>query len=272
MIKGWPVDHVHLVVQDLRESLSFYRDLLGFEARGLGSSSACLSPPSANRCVIYLEQGAMEVDRENYVYHIAILVPSRGVLGAILENILKSWDRVEGYADHLVSEAIYLRDPDNIGVEIYSDRDRSTWAWDERGFVAMDTQPLDIDGLILYARRLGARPRVTSDTIVGHVHLRGSDPEAGARFYREVLGMRITGVWFGARFLAYGDYHHHLAINSWPIPRPAEGSGLRSFAIKWERIPTPMPLERAGVGELELGCGASKVIRDPNGFTVEIMD
>jgi len=211
------------------------------------------------------------VDRENYVYHIAILVSSRRVLGAVLENILRNWDRIEGYADHLVSEAVYLRDPDDIGVEIYSDRDRSTWPLDDKGFVAMDTQPLDIEDLILHGRRSGAKPGVDSGALIGHIHLRGSSPEAGARFYRDTLGMRITGTWFGARFLAYGDYHHHIAINSWPIPRPREGSGLKSFAIRKEVPVTAIPLERSRKG-LELVCGARGAIRDPNGFLVEIVD
>lgn len=267
----WPLDHIHLVVRDLDISLQFYRDILGFEAKDLGGG-VCLSPPMSGRCIIYLDHGALFADKENYIYHLAILVPSRAVLGSILEKILKIWDRIEGYADHLVSEAIYLRDPDNIGVEIYSDRDRKAWVRDEKGFIAMDTLPLDIEDLIIHGRRSGAEPRVTQNTVVGHIHLRGSSPEAAGRFYTEVLGMRITGIWFGARFLAYEDYHHHVAVNNWPIPRPIEGSGLRSFALRRKGLLERVALKEVPREAAELVCEASTVIRDPNGFLVEIME
>lgn len=125
----------------------------------------------------------IQVDRENYIYHIALLQPDRETLGALLERILSKWDNIEGYADHIVSEAIYLRDPDYIGIELYSDRDRSLWHYNEKGFILMDTLPLDIDDLIMSARRKRGEVEIGRGMVVGHIHLRGSDPETAAKFY-----------------------------------------------------------------------------------------
>lgn len=272
MKRDWPIDHVHLVISDINRSLDFYRGVLGLSSKAAGDH-VCLHPRDSGKCVIYLEEGKIQVDRENYIYHIALLQPDRETLGALLERILSQWDNIEGYADHIVSEAIYVRDPDYIGVELYSDRDRSLWRHDEKGFIVMDTLPLDIDDLIMSARRKRSGVEIGRGMAVGHIHLRGRDPETAGRFYIDVMGMRLTGVWFGARFLSYGGYHHHVAINSWPVPRPQDGSGLRSFAINMGSS-----LLRSGIGDIggysvsDLPCGARRVITDPNGFRIEIIE
>lgn len=263
----WPMDHLHLVVRSIDDSLKFYRDVLGFEARDLGGY-VCLTPRGAGRCIIYLEEGRLPHDKDNYIYHFALLIPSRADLGSLLERILSGWSDIEGYADHLVSEAIYVRDPDNIGVEIYSDRDKARWVRDSEGRIAMDTLPLDIEDLILFGRRSGGRGYVPVDTLFGHIHLRGSNPGLAGKFYSENLGMKLTGIWFGARFLAYGEYHHHVAINNWPVPPPRPGSGLKSYAINLGsaavRVRDIQPLG-------ELPCGARGAMVDPNGFRIEII-
>lgn len=260
------MDHLHLIVKNIDLSLAFYKEVLGFEAVDV-EGLVCLTPRETSRCIIYLEEGQLRPDRENYIYHFALLIPNRADLGALLEKILGRWDKVEGHADHLVSEAIYLRDPDNIGVEIYSDREKEKWSRDPRGYVVMDTLPLDIEDLVLFGRRFGGKNHVPNNTVFGHIHLRSSSPGQASRFYSEMLGMRITGIWFGARFLAYGDYHHHVAINNWPIPTPSPGSGLRSYAIS-----LGMSAELRGAQPInDLPCGARGMIIDPNGFKIEIM-
>ncbi|MEM2203318.1 MAG: VOC family protein [Sulfolobales archaeon] len=263
----WPMDHLHLAVRSIDSSITFYKEVLGFEVKSL-ESYVCLTPRGADRCIVYLEEDRLPYNKENYIYHFALLLPSRADLGALLEKVLDRWDNIEGYADHLVSEAVYIRDPDNIGIEIYSDRDKTRWARDSKGHVVMDTLPLDIDDLVLYGRRFGGRDYIPSGTLFGHIHLRGTNPGLAGGFYSDVLGMRLTGVWFGARFLAYGDYHHHVAINNWPIPTPSPGSGLKSYAVNLNDM--GVKLENVQLISESL-CGARGIIIDPNGFKIEIL-
>jgi catechol 2,3-dioxygenase len=135
---------------------------------------------------------------------------------------------LQGFADHLVSESLYLADPEGNGIEIYADRPRSSWVW-EAGEVRMATDPLDLDGLA--ADAAGAEPwsGLPHDTVVGHVHLEGIDLGKAVEFYAGLLGFDVTVSGYpGARFFSAGGYHHHLAVNVWaaanrPASRDARG-------------------------------------------------
>jgi len=152
-----------------------------------------------------------------YIYHVAIKVPTREDLGAFIRHVLQDCSEyVEGFANHLVSEVVYLKSPDGIGFEIYFDRLRDSWV-KKGALVAMDILPLDIESLV---RGVAPSP-LRRGAVIGHIHMRTHvDHERVADFYGE-LGMDVTWKMPGAVFLAWDGYHH-LAFNRWPLPRPGD--------------------------------------------------
>src|SRR5665213_1580407 len=147
------VGHIHLTVSDLERSLAFYRDLLGFEVSArYGDRAVFLSAGGYHHHIglnTWNGKGAKPAPRGHTgMYHVAFLYPNRKELAKVLKRIVDAGYPLEGASDHGVSEAIYLRDPDNNGVEIYVDRPRSTWKVSNDGMVEMVTEELDLDSLL----------------------------------------------------------------------------------------------------------------------------
>ncbi len=147
------IGHVHLTVSDLERSLSFYRDILGFEVSARYDTSAVFLSAGGYHHHIGLNtwQGEGIPPQPPHtagLYHFAILYPSRKELARAVQRLIKADYPIDGMADHLVSEAIYLRDPDNIGIELYADRPRHEWKTDQSGQIEMATKPLDINNLL----------------------------------------------------------------------------------------------------------------------------
>lgn len=232
MDQGQPVPvSLTLRVRDLDGMLGFYHDLLGLptERREEG---ATLGWPAAHFLTLEEDPSARR-PRTPVVglYHHALLVPDRGALGAVLRRLLEAEAAFEGFADHGVSEALYLRDPEGNGVEIYRDREPDAWPTDEHG-IAMTTRHLDLDAL------LGGAPQPTplpEATRLGHLHLHVGSLAEGERFFGEGLGLAITQRSYpGALFLAAGAYHHHVGLNTWAgdtLP-PAGSTGLAGH--RWQ--------------------------------------
>ena len=218
------VGGVHLQVSDLARSLAFYRDVIGLRAIESRADTAALGLPEASESLVTLHAtpGTRPVHRRGAfgLFHFAILLPDREALGRFVGH-LASKGVPAGMSDHKVSEAIYLSDPDGLGIEVYADRPRDTWRQSD-GQLEMTTDPLDVDDLIeAGAGRVwdGAPARTT----MGHVHLHVGDLRQAAAFYQRGLGFDIT-VWNypGALFFSAGGYHHHLGTNVWaPGPAPA---------------------------------------------------
>ena len=202
-----------LAVSSLKDAEEFYGKILGLEVEKRGGA-LCVGG-----CALRLVEGEARHPPGTYLYPVALLLPDRRSLGAVLRRVLEFEEVVEGFADHLVSESVYVRDFDGIGVELYVDKPRDLWRRDRQGYVSMDTLPLDVRALLSDAGVAPGRPRL------GHVHMRTDKVAEAERFYA-ALGFRVTGRWRGAVFMAYGDYHHHLAFNSWPVQPPREGAGL----------------------------------------------
>ncbi len=237
---------VTLRVANLDRSRRFYEDVLGFR-RVAPSESLPAFGAEGTRPLLFLQEtpGARPMPRHaSGLYHFAILVPTRADLGRSLQRLVDAGVRI-GHSDHLVSEALYLSDPDDNGIEIYRDRPRSAWTWGS-GEVRMAVNPLDLDNLVAESAR-DARPwtGLPTGTRIGHIHLQVSDLEQAVAFYHGLLGFDITARYPGAVFFSAGAYHHHIGVNIWNSrgapPAPAGSAGLEAFVIE---VPTKEELTR----------------------------
>jgi catechol 2,3-dioxygenase len=256
------VGPVDLVVADLGRAEQFYREVLGFKQLSRQDSTLMLTADGAAPLLILHERpGARPKPRRaTGLYHFAILTPTRRDLARSLRRLAEAQWPISGASDHLVSEALYLDDPDGNGIEIYRDRPRAEWPR-SGGRVQMATDPLDFDGVI---GELEGDDQpwdgLAAGTTIGHVHLHVADLRAAEAFYQGVLGFDMIMNIGSALFVSAGGYHHHLGLNTWagvgaPPPLP-DAAGLRHFAIV---LPD---LRDAGIAIEETGEGL--LIRDPS--------
>lgn len=229
---------VKLRVSNLERSLAFYREIIGFRLLKQDGRIAELTVDGANPLLVLEEvPDAVIIPQQSAsgLYHYAILLPSRKDLGVTLRKLVESGIRV-GQADHLVSEALYLSDPDLNGIEIYRDRPREEWSYNPQGYVNMATESLDWDGLLKEAEGT-AWTGLPEGTTIGHVHFHVGDMLKAKRFYSETLGFDVEADWLrmGALFLGAGRYHHHIGLNLWAgngAPNvPPNGTGIDYFTI-----------------------------------------
>jgi catechol 2,3-dioxygenase len=173
------------------------------------------------------------------LYHFAILVPDRKSLASTYLALKLSGVHFDGFADHLVSESLYLRDPEGNGIEIYRDRPSGKWPRDSAGNIVMDTRPLDLQSLLEEVNQdtSGNLIAFPAGAKIGHIHLRVTNLDRSITFYHEILGQDIKVIWkqMGAAFLSTGGYHHHIGMNTWHSLN-GEGhiqgmSGLENFTI-----------------------------------------
>ncbi len=223
---------VRLQVSDIGRSLDFYEGVLGLRARERDSSHAVLGAYDDAGPLVELvaRSGAKPAPPRGQLglYHFAILLPDRASLARFAQH-LSDINARAGAADHLVSEALYLQDPDNLGIEVYSDRPRSAWV--RTGLeLKMATDPLDFNDLLKSAANAKWRG-LPAGTVMGHVHLHVGDIAAASSFYSDALGFDRT-VWGypGALFMSAGGYHHHLGTNIWA------GRGARPAAERDARL------------------------------------
>jgi catechol 2,3-dioxygenase len=233
---------VRLQVGDLARSLEYYITVLGLERRDGGGASASLHAHDEPEPLVELVEraGAAPVRANSRLglYHFAILLPDRPALGRFLAHLARAGVRL-GAADHLVSEAIYLRDPDGLGIEVSADRPRSEWRR-AGAELLMTTEPLDT-GAVIDAARGESWSGMPRGTTMGHLHLHVGDVGDASRFYHEVLGLDRT-VWSypGALFLSAGGYHHHLGVNGWAGPHAPRASDDEARLLEWRMVlPTP---------------------------------
>jgi catechol 2,3-dioxygenase len=283
---GTHIGQVRLQVSDLANALAFYEGLLGFRQASRNGRSVALSatgqPPHA--LVLVERPGALpKPPRTTGLYHVAIRLPSRRALAEVLIRLATHTWPFQGFADHLVSEALYLADPDGNGLELYADRPPERWAR-QNGQIVMGTEPLDVDDLVAEAASGSAPWRgIDPGTDIGHVHLHVSDLARAEAFYHGLLGLDVTQRGYpGALFLSAGGYHHHLGINTWAgagaPPPPAEAVRLLSFALQipdgeaWRAVLAR--LADAGVAPEVQRDGPderSALVRDPDGLGVELV-
>ncbi|MBX3534697.1 MAG: VOC family protein [Xanthobacteraceae bacterium] len=233
---GFGLGLAALRVSDANRALDFYVNKVGLELLTRSDTAATLGAGGSEILRLDFRPGIAPRDyRETGLYHVAILLPDRASLGAVIARLAAN-DVKLGAADHLVSEAIYLWDPDNNGIEIYRDRPREEWEW--RGDqVQMANRPLDFKGLLAEpeVEMLASKP-MKAGTRIGHVHLEVDDLAKAKKFYGEVVGFAPTATLPGAQFLSAGRYHHHLGTNVWesrngPPPSPAT-AGLSQMTFE----------------------------------------
>jgi catechol 2,3-dioxygenase len=262
---------VSLAVSDLARSVDFYQRVLGLPLITREGSGASLGLDVARPTLALseIEHPTRLRPDATGLFHVAWLHPSRAELAASVQRIADARWPIGGASDHGVSEALYLSDPDGLGIEIYADRPRSQWERpaDGRG-VRMVTLALDLDDLLAQAP---AAPvgEVASTLRVGHVHVTVSDVARAVEFYGGTLGFEEQARMPSAAFLSAGGYHHHIGLNSWQsagAPAPADSApGLRDVRFELGGQHALAELERA-LGTQAAPAGAGGVsVRDPDG-------
>ena len=230
------VGAVHLTVSDLERSVGYYRETFGLEVVVSEDGHASLGARGRELLVLVEEPGAQPAHPSTGLFHFALLVPERADLARWLAHAGREGIELTGLSDHFVSEAIYLRDPDGHGIEIYCDRPREIWG--ETIAARMTTLPLDVTSLLGELEDPATAPfdGLPPGTRMGHVHLKVSSIPETVAFYRDALGFALTAqLGAQAAFLAAGGYHHHVGANTWQSagasPPPPGSAALRHATI-----------------------------------------
>lgn len=269
-----------LRVRDLDKVLRFYEEVLGLEAKNKSNQSVELGfkqklDGSGDPLLIVTQDSKARAPPHNFagLFHFAILVPDRRSLALAFSSLEKNKIQFDGFADHLVSESLYLHDPERNGIEIYRDRPRKEWTYDDQGKIMMDTLPLDIEAILGELHKEENTDNTANDddqylltafpngARIGHMHLRVTDLEKSVKFYHEKLGLDITANWssMGAMFLSVGGYHHNIGLNTWYSLggkfHESSEAGLDSFMI------TLLPDDSSFVATLESRFEEDRIMR-----------
>jgi catechol 2,3-dioxygenase len=276
------VAQVRLRTRDNEKVQNFYHEVLGLDLVRHGPGEVGLSGRSQAEPLIVLQEDKTAKQAVGVVtglFHLAIRYPSREELARVGLRVMKSGYPVEGASDHLVSEALYLSDPEGNGVELYADRPRSSWVWRD-GQVMMATRALDLDELLSRASKPADKTKVPAGPELGHIHLRVADLAQAERFYHDFLGLVVTTrAYDGALFFSAGGYHHHIATNTWGSPAlaPSDGTGLIAYrmVVPVREILYCLKNRAPLVGvaaETVAGNGQTELLRlkDPNGNWLEV--
>jgi catechol 2,3-dioxygenase len=255
---------VHLTVADIDRSMAYYEQQIGLRVHGRDDGRAQLGTGGEDLLVLVEEPGARPADGYSGLFHFALLVPERVDLARWLAYAAQERVPLSGLSDHFVSEAIYLRDPDHHGIEIYADRPRELW----EGEVGrrLTTLPLDTNDLLSTLEDPLTEPfdGLAAGTVMGHVHLCVSDVAAANTFYRDRLGFGLMAqLGDQATFLSAGGYHHHLGANTWQ-------SAGRPYAPEGYARLTQMTIvlrDETSLDDVARRIGGTDV-RDPSGNPV----
>ena len=268
---------VILQVASLERSVAYYETVLGLAVLERSSGSATLGVKGSTDPIVELREraDAHAVPRRGRVglYHFAVLLPDRASLARFVAH-LADVGAYAGMSDHLVSEAVYLTDPDGLGIEVYADRARATWRR-EGGQLAMRTDPLNVPDLLREAGKETWKG-APAGTRLGHIHLYVSDLASAEAFYHAALGFDKT-VWSypGALFMSAGGYHHHLGTNTWAKDAPV-ATDEDARLVEWQiALPDASSVDAATASLRHAGYavdreGADAVARDPWGTRVRL--
>lgn len=235
------LESVSLAVRDLDRSVAFYREAIGLEFLTESDQQAGLGFAGKRRLTLVERATAAPRGDAAGLFHVAWLLESRAHLGAALGRLARAGIGLTGAADHHVSEAVYVDDPDGHGIELYADRPKETWQ--RNGALVMTNSRLDLDDLVNAATAAGIPPEAsTGGASLGHIHLEASDLTAATHFATTSLGLDLQADWPHAKFLGWNGYHHHLAYNDWnsrrhPLDPDADRIGLIGIGLQGEQGP-----------------------------------
>ncbi|HCD18973.1 VOC family protein [Macrococcoides caseolyticum] len=272
--KDTHIGAVHLNVNFMDNSVKFYHEILGMD---IIEHTPTFSSLGVNDSVlIYLYQTNHARVQTAGLFHFALLVPSRAVLGNIFYHLIKTEYPLAGASNHDVSEAIYLQDPEGNGIEIYRDVPSNEWQFEPNGNIVMGTSEMDYAAVIEanHNRPFDGMPK---DTIIGHMHLSVIDLNQSIAFYNELFGLDVmTRYGSQAAFMATAGYHHHLGLNTWQHQTERarlDYPGLRKFDLN---IPNEEDLQHfletlSEKGSTQLKDENSNIVYDPSGIGIRIM-
>jgi catechol 2,3-dioxygenase len=269
------IGRVRLAVSDLSRSVAYYTEVLGVRAALDGNVASLASADGVPLIELHERAGVRPVPRHGRVglYHFAMLLPDRAALGRFVAH-LAVVGAYAGSADHLVSEALYLTDPDGLGIEVYADRPRAEWST-RGGEIVMATEPLNLRELM---RAAGGEQwnGMPAGTTIGHVHFHVSTLEAAEAFYHSAIGFdKVVWSYPGALFFSAGGYHHHVGTNTWAGDAPI-ATVQDARLLEWElRLPSEDDIAAAAANAAHAGypvstAGADRVIADASGIAVRL--
>jgi catechol 2,3-dioxygenase len=266
------IEEIELKVLNLEEMIEFYEQILGFKVLKESNEYAILGSNKNPFLKLLRDEKSIKEEFNSVgLYHVAYLLPNRKDLAIMLKHLLEKEAPIEGFADHLVSEAIYLHDIEGNGIEIYCDKPREEWIR-IGSKIAMSTEPLDVDRLLNLAN--GEWKGKSDETRIGHIHLKVSSLSRTENFYTKALGLDLTFRYYGAIFLSSGGYHHHIGANVWQSlgapPRREDMRGLSYFTIK---LPSKEDFEGIMKNLREIGMsyvfeGEKIKIKDPDNINI----
>ncbi|WP_066073867.1 VOC family protein [Neobacillus soli] len=269
------VGEVNIKVKDLANAVTFYQNVIGFQVLEKSDRKAVLMTDGKTPLVTLEEPVDVipKADRTSGLYHFALLLPTRADLSVFLRHMVQTGYPL-GAADHYVSEALYITDPDGNGIEVYRDRPAAEWTW-KNDLVEMATEQLDAQGIL--AESDAEWNGLPAGTVMGHIHLHVADLKNAEEFYTKGLGLNIVSYYPQAAFLSTGGYHHHIAINTWQgvgAPTPPQNS----VGLHWYTLVFPDEETRENVmKQLEL-LGAPimaetdyYVTKDPSGNQIRLV-
>jgi len=260
---------VELTVTALDRSLPFYEQAIGLRTHRREDGRAALGAGEEDLLVLVEEPNAPPAGRHAGLYHFALLHPSREELARAAARLARMRTPIQGASDHGISEAIYLPDPDGIGIELAADRPKEQWP--DLSVMSAGPDPLDLNALLESVADEEPHQSVDSETTMGHVHLHVGDLGESTRFYVDVAGFEVMTHLPSAVFVAAGGYHHHVGFNTWRgpgVPPAPEGTvGLRRFTVVLrDGVELDALRERGGAGGEDVEETADgPLLRDPSG-------
>ncbi|RSC37728.1 VOC family protein [Agrobacterium sp. FDAARGOS_525] len=270
------VGQAHLVVHDLPRVSDFYQKIIGLSVLEKNPSGEVLGVGVQPLLTLSTSSTAERAPRNAAgLFHTAFLMPSRDDLAHWLAHAAQNNVQLQGASDHLVSEAIYLADPEGNGIEVYRDRLPEEWTYQPDGTVEMATIGLNLQALYDSAPK-AAFTGAAEGTAIGHIHLQvGSIPQAD-EFYQDVLGLKIMARYPGASFFGSGAYHHHVAANIWnsrgAVARRENMTGLSGYSLKFNE-PAALETALAALDRLEISTERQSdgiFLKDPWGIGLKL--